>query len=62
MTVKLDGKYKTTSFFEVKLLKCPFEEKNQFKNDPKSAIVLEKKNKKTKKKKKKNGGDQFFST
>jgi hypothetical protein len=23
--IKLDGKYKTTSFFEVKLLKCPFE-------------------------------------
>jgi hypothetical protein len=60
MTVKLDGKYKTTSFFEVKLLKCPFEEKNQFKNYPKSAVVLQKKKKK-KKKKKKNGGDQFFS-
>jgi hypothetical protein len=32
--VKVDGKVKITSFFEVKLLKCPFEEKNQFKNYP----------------------------
>jgi hypothetical protein len=29
--VKVDGKVETTSFFEVKLLKCHFEEKNQFK-------------------------------
>jgi hypothetical protein len=41
----LDEKCKTTSFFEVKLLKCHFEEKNQFKNYPKN-VVLEKKKKK----------------
>jgi hypothetical protein len=32
--VKVDEKVETTSFFEVKLQKCPFEEKNQFKNYP----------------------------
>jgi hypothetical protein len=59
----LDGKCKTTSFFEVKLLKCPFEGKNNLKNvppppPPKNDVVLKKKKKKKKKKKnkKKNGG------
>jgi hypothetical protein len=40
-----------TSFFEVKLLKCPFEEKNQFKNYPKSDVFLAKKKKKEKRRK-----------
>jgi hypothetical protein len=45
----LDEKCKTTSFFEVKLLKCHFEEKNQFKNYPKN-VVLEKKKKEKRRK------------
>jgi hypothetical protein len=44
----LDEKYKTTLFFGVKLLKCPFEKKNQFKNTPKNDIVLKRKKKKEK--------------
>jgi hypothetical protein len=49
----LDEKYKTTSFFGVKLLQCPCGKKNQFKKYPKYDIVLKKKRKKKKKKKKK---------
>jgi hypothetical protein len=46
-TIKLDEKCKTMSFFEVKLLKCPFEGKNQFKKCPpppqkKNDVVLKK--------------------
>jgi hypothetical protein len=54
-TVKLDGKYKRTLFFGVKLLKCPFEKKNQFKKCPPktTSFLIEKKKRK---KKKKNGG------
>jgi hypothetical protein len=44
----LDGKYKTTSFFGVKLLKCPFGKKNQFKKYPKYDIVFKKKKRKKK--------------
>jgi hypothetical protein len=33
-TIKLDGKYKTSSFFGVKLLKCHFENKINLKNTP----------------------------
>ena len=44
--IKLREKYKTTSFFCVKLLKCPFGKKNQY------DIVLTKKKRKRKKKKK----------
>jgi hypothetical protein len=49
-TVKLDEKYKTMSFFGVKLLKCPFEKKNQFKKYPQKRHRFEKKKKKKKKK------------
>jgi hypothetical protein len=59
-TIKLDGKYKTTSLFGVKLLKCHFEEKKSIKKfPPKTTSFLIKKKKKEKerrKKKKKNGG------
>jgi hypothetical protein len=47
----LDGKYKTTSFFGVKLLKCPFEKKINLKMSPKNGVILKKKKKKEKKKK-----------
>jgi hypothetical protein len=58
--VKLDGKCKTTSFFEVKLLKCPFEkEKNKIKCPPKNNVVLRKK-KKNKKKTKRNFAAGFL--
>jgi hypothetical protein len=61
--VKLDGKYKTTSFFGVKLLKCSFrKKKNQLKKCPKKDIVLKKKKKKKRKKKKKNGGARLHPT
>jgi hypothetical protein len=49
----LDGKYKTTSFFGVKLLKCPFEKKINLKNAPKNNVVLKRKKKKKNRKKKK---------
>jgi hypothetical protein len=42
----LDVKCKTTSFFEIKLLKCPFEEKINLKTTPKNDFVLRKKKKK----------------
>jgi hypothetical protein len=47
----LDGKYKTTLFFGVKLLKCPFEKKNQFKKCPPktTSFLIEKKKKKKEK-------------
>jgi hypothetical protein len=49
--VKLDEKCKTMSFFKVKLLKYPFEEKNQFKKcPPKNDVVLGKKKRKRKRK------------
>jgi ssDNA-binding Zn-finger/Zn-ribbon topoisomerase 1 len=63
--VKLDEKYKTTSFFGVKLLKCSFrkKKKNQLKKCPKKDIVLKKKKKKKeRKKKKKNGGARLRPT
>jgi hypothetical protein len=41
----LDEKYKTTSFFGVKLLKYPFEKKNQFKNTTQKRCRFEKKKK-----------------
>jgi hypothetical protein len=47
----LDGKYKTTSFFGVKLLKCPFEKKINLKNVPQKRGHFEKKKRKEKKKK-----------
>jgi hypothetical protein len=49
----LDEKYKTTSFFGVKLLKYPFGKKIILKNTPQKRHRFEKKNNN---KKKKNGG------
>jgi hypothetical protein len=49
----LDEKYKTTSFFGIKLLKCPFKKKINLKNASKKWRRFEKKEKKKKKKKKK---------
>jgi hypothetical protein len=48
----LDEKYKTTSFFGVKSLKCPFEKKINLKNTPQKRHRFEKKKKKETKKKK----------
>jgi hypothetical protein len=45
----LDGKYKTTSFFGIKLLKCPFGKKINLKNAPKNDVVLKRKKKGKKK-------------
>jgi hypothetical protein len=61
-TIKLDGKYKTKSFFGVKLQKCHFRKKNQFKKYPPKRHRFEEeeeeeeKKKKKKKEKKMNGG------
>jgi predicted acetyltransferase len=48
---QIGWKYKTTSFFGVKLLKCSFRKKNQLKKYPEKDIVLKRKKKKKKKKK-----------
>jgi hypothetical protein len=49
----LDEKYKTTSFFVVRLLKCPFEKKINLKNTPKKRHRFEKKKRERKRKGKK---------
>jgi hypothetical protein len=48
-TIKLDEKYKTTSFFSVKLQKCHFRKKNKLKKYPQIRHRFEKKKKKKKK-------------
>jgi hypothetical protein len=47
----LDGKYRTTSFFGIKLLKYPFGKKINLKNAPQKRLRFEKEKKKKKKKK-----------
>jgi hypothetical protein len=44
----LDEKYKTTSFFGVKLLKCLFGKKKNLKNARKNDVILKEKEKKKK--------------